>query len=86
MKLKFGSWSLTPYLMVVLFLGLQACGGSSSPTPDANPTGYYDTGTHSELGFNDLQALVNGNRLMIMTNSNSILSGSNLFLDGIMSI
>lgn len=41
MKLKFGSWSLTPYLMVVLFLGLQACGGGTPPPAAANPVGYY---------------------------------------------
>ena len=52
MKLKFGSWLLTPYLMVVLFLGLQACGGGGSPTPTTTAAvntsltsaarGYYD--------------------------------------------
>ena len=44
MKLKFGFWSLTPYLMVVLLVGLQACGGGGggSTTPaDAKPAGYY---------------------------------------------
>ena len=87
MKLKFGKWSLTPYLMIILLIGLQACGGDSSPPPaDANPTGYYDTGSHTELGFNDLQALVNGNRLMIMSNGNSVAPGSNLFYEGLMTI
>lgn len=49
MKLKLGSWSLTPYLMVVLFLGLQACGGGGGdPVPETNTSlasearGYYD--------------------------------------------
>ena len=49
MKLKFGSWSLTPYLIVIALIGLQACGGGGGSTPppaDANPVGYY-TGTYS---------------------------------------
>ena len=40
MKLNFGTWSLTPYLIVVLLVGLQACGGggggSSTPITPAN--------------------------------------------------
>ena len=63
MKLKFGTWSITPYLMAVILVGLQACGGgggagddgsdgsdgSSSTLPvDANPVGYY-AGTMSTV-------------------------------------
>lgn len=59
---------------------------SSTVVPNANPTGYYNTGTHTELGFSDLQALVSGNRLLIMSNGDSLAPGSNLFYDGQMSI
>ena len=51
MKLKFGSWSLTPYFIAVALVGLQACGGGggsggSTPPPvntslDSSARGYY---------------------------------------------
>ena len=46
MKLKLGTWSLTPYLIAIALVGLQACGGGGGgevppPPADANPVGYY---------------------------------------------
>ena len=45
MKLKFGTWSLTPYFIALALIGLQACGGGGGgtppPPPAANPVGYY---------------------------------------------
>ncbi|MCW8901458.1 MAG: hypothetical protein OQK75_09530 [Gammaproteobacteria bacterium] len=52
MKLKLGSWSLTPYFIAVMLVGLQACGGGGGgdtpPPPPANTSldsaarGYYE--------------------------------------------
>ena len=87
MKLKLGSWTLTPYLIVIALVGLQACGGDGSPATNANPTGYYDnsgtatiddngTDTGVATGIADLQAMINGNRFMMISDAEG------LFYDG----
>lgn len=75
MKLKFGSWSLTPYLMVVLFLGLQACGGGSAPPPsDQNASGIYTgTGTVNSVTTSDFRGIIYNNRFMIFNVSENVV-------------
>jgi len=68
---------------VILFFALtglliQGCGsGSTTPPSDADPTGYYDVnGTASVNGtppITDLQAIVNGTRIMMMSVANGLL-------------
>ena len=93
MKLNMRIKSLTPYLMVVLLVGLQACGGGSStpaPTPDANPTGYYDiTGTATvkeiddttDLVVTDLQAIISNNRIMIISYAKGLVYDGTMTID-----
>jgi hypothetical protein len=69
-------------LLVLIALVLQGCFHNDDDpapvvVPDANPAGYYDvTGTASVEGapnITDLQALMNGNRLMMMSDANGLL-------------
>ncbi len=74
---------LTPLLMMFLALFtliVQGCGGGSGGTPTANPAGYYITGTanlgddmNGTIDINDLQAMVNGDRIMMMSVNNGLL-------------
>ena len=71
MKLKLGSWSLTPYLLDVILVGLQACGGGGgTPPPAADPIGYY-TGTFNyssptgQAGDTAVQAIVDSDKFMM---------------------
>jgi asparagine N-glycosylation enzyme membrane subunit Stt3 len=73
--------------LLVLLAGMavvQGCGGggSSSTPPNANPTGYYsNNGTAmvkqaddmTDLSISDLQAMVSGNRIMMMSAANNLL-------------
>ena len=71
--------------LAALFLGLQGCGGGggSDPAPvgDANPTGYYtgsatvkDTDNTTDLPlFNDIQIMVSGTRIMMMSDAQALL-------------
>ena len=84
MKLSTGVRSIFSTLIFIgLVLGMQACGGSGGGTPtpaDANPTGYYEnTGiatVDATAAINDLQAMINGNRLMMISDTEG------LFYDG----
>ena len=71
--------------LAALFLGLQGCGGGGSNppvvVPDANPAGYY-TGTAAvktptddttNYPISDLQIMISGNRIMMMSDANSVL-------------
>jgi len=69
-------------LLVLIALVLQGCfldddDPAPVPVPDAMPTGYYDvTGTASLGGIpniTDLQAIVNGNSIMMMSVANELL-------------
>ena len=72
---------LAPPMMILLALfalTVQGCFHSSSSgggTPNANPTGYYDSGDvqGGPVAVNDLQAMVTGNRIMMMSVSNELL-------------
>ena len=66
MKLKLGSWSHTPYLMVFLFLGLQACGGGGD-TPPASWSGT------KQLGVTGVDTL--GSSVATDTNGNVYVAG-----------
>ncbi len=76
------STRLTPLLVMFLALftlTVQGCGGSSGGggvTPDANPAGYYiNTGDvqGGSVAVGDLQAMVNGDRIMMMSVDNRLL-------------
>lgn len=92
MKLKAGSWTITPYLIVVFLVGLQACGGGSAPAApkDANPTGYYTgAGTVKTPGDNlidfpitDFQIMISGNRIMIMSDAKAVLYDGTFTVSG----
>ena len=69
-------------LLVLIVLVLPGCFHDDDdpapvPVPDANPAGYYDvTGTASVGGIpniTDLQAIVNGSRIMMMSAANELL-------------
>jgi len=70
-------------LLVLIALVLQGCFHDDDdpapvPVPDANPVGYYENaGTASVNGgallIDDLQAMVHGNRIMIMSAANGLL-------------
>ena len=75
------------FLIFLILLGfvLQGCGGGGGgggSSAAADPTGYYDvTGTANvkesdnttDLMITDLQAMVSGNRIMIMSTANGLL-------------
>ncbi len=76
------STCLTPLLVMFLALFIlivQGCGGSSGGggvTPDANPMGYYINTSDVQGGavaVGDLQAMVNGDRIMMMSVDNGLL-------------
>lgn len=84
MKLSTGVHSIySTFIFIGLVLGMQACGGSSTPPPpaDANPTGYYTgSGTVKTPGDNltdfpitDFQIMTSGNRIMIMSDAKAVL-------------
>ncbi|MBL1259449.1 MAG: hypothetical protein COB33_002825, partial [Thiotrichaceae bacterium] len=71
-------------LLVLMVLVLQGCSSDSAPAltpepgPDANPVGYYENaGTASVNGgtllIDDLQAMVHGNRIMMMSAKEELL-------------
>ena len=75
-------------LITAMVLTLGACGGSGGgastppPTPDADPTGYYDvTGTATvklddnvtDLNITDLQGLVNGTEFSAISTANGLV-------------
>ncbi len=76
---------LTPLLMILLVLfvlTMQGCGGGGGgPVVDADPAGYYtntgtasvDNGAGGTTSIDDLQAIVNGNRIMMMSTANELL-------------
>lgn len=65
----------------VLLVAVSGCGGSDGPPPNANPNGYYDVngtanvddGMGGTLQIDDLQALVHGNRIMMMSVNHGLL-------------
>ena len=86
-QLNFRSHSTSlPMILLVLF-ALQGCFHSDddpapAPVVDANPTGYYSgpngptsvsDGAGGTIALNDLQAMVNGNRIMMMSAANGLL-------------
>lgn len=89
-KNKFFSLITAGFFAAVVLLGLQACGGGdsgggdgSTPVVDADPAGYYNSGSATvknpdfdateDLVIDDLQAMVNGNRIMMMSLSNALM-------------
>lgn len=69
-------------LLVLLGLVLQGCGGGGGGEPaDVDPTGYYDTigtanvddGIGGTLVITDLQAMVNNNRFIAISDSSGIV-------------
>ncbi|PKM46529.1 MAG: hypothetical protein CVV05_02305 [Gammaproteobacteria bacterium HGW-Gammaproteobacteria-1] len=79
-------WFIRSTLLVLLAgLVLHGCGGSSSTPANANPTGYYSnngtalvkqTDDTTDLSITDLQAMVSGNRIIMMS------AAKNLVYDG----
>ena len=78
---------ISALILMGLGFGLQACsggggGGTTTPT-DANPTGYYDnTGTVTvdddgvgggSTAISDLQAMINGNRFMMISDAQGLI-------------
>jgi hypothetical protein len=79
-------------VIVSLALGLQACGGggSSTTTPDASPSGYY-TGSAAvktpsddttDYAIDDIQIMINGNRIMIMSDLKAVLYDGTFTVSG----
>jgi hypothetical protein len=76
-------WFIRNALLVLLAgLVLHGCGGSSSTPANANPTGYYsNNGTAlvkqsddtTDLSITDLQAMVSGNRIIMMSATNNLV-------------
>ena len=74
---------LAPPMMILLALfalTVQGCfhsssGGGGGGTPNADPAGYYDSGDvqGGSVAVNDLQAMVTGNRIMMMSVANELL-------------
>ena len=73
-----------PMLLLALFaLALQGCGDGVRilPLSDADPAGYYinkgtasvDNGAGGTIDITDLQAMVDGNRIMMMSVANELL-------------
>lgn len=81
MKLKFGSWSLTPYFIAAALVGLQACGGGSSPAPltDQNPDGIYTVGSltvdpnNTNTTYSDFVGMVHNNKFMLFSKLGHVL-------------
>jgi len=76
--------NLASRLAMLMVLVLQGCSSDSAPAltpepgPDANPVGYYENaGTASVNGgtllIDDLQAMVHGNRIMMMSAKEELL-------------
>jgi hypothetical protein len=76
-------WVIRNALLVLLAgLVLHGCGGSSSTPANANPTGYYSNdGTAlvkqsddtTDLSITDMQAMVSGNRIIMMSAANNLV-------------
>lgn len=66
MKLKAGSWTITPYIMIALLVGLQACGGGGSPAPVVTPTVNKSLASAAR-GYYDGSATINGGAMVDVT-------------------
>jgi hypothetical protein len=85
MKHLFNSYWFTRSTLLALLasLALHGCGGGGDSTPaNANPTGYYsNNGTAlvkqsddtTDLSITDLQAMVSGNRIIMMSANNNLV-------------
>ena len=85
------------FLLVGSFIVLTACGGGGGdggtplPTPDANPTGYYDNrGTASvlpgvgntQVAVTDLQGIIHNNRLMMLSAAQDLSYDGSITVSG----
>ncbi len=76
-------WFIRSTLLALLAsVALYGCGGSSSTPANANPTGYYSnngtalvkqTDDTTDLSITDLQAMVSGNRIIMMSAANNLV-------------
>jgi len=79
-----GKRSAIPYILSLLMIvGLIGCGGGNTPPPPPpSATGFYDTGDITDLGISDLQGMVNGTRLMMLSAPNGLLYDGEMVITG----
>ncbi len=87
MTFTIGKRSAIPYILsLLMFVGLIGCGGGGGsappPPPPPSATGFYDTGDITDLGISDLQGMVNGTRLMMLSAPNGLLYDGEMVITG----
>ncbi|MDH5181340.1 MAG: hypothetical protein OEZ39_00010 [Gammaproteobacteria bacterium] len=58
------------FTMLAMLLGVQGC---IHDKKNANATGFYDSGSITELSVSDLQVMINGNRMILMSVATGLL-------------
>lgn len=94
MKFFVHARSIFTYLfLLAVFVGLQACSGGGDSTPviaDANPTGYYigsatvkePADNNVDYSISDIQIMISGTRIMIMSDSRAVLYDGTFTVSG----